>query len=57
MRKTKKYKKLLKVINEAHLSLSNWNDPRPMKIWWAEYKKEEKELEERKMNRIFNTKL
>lgn len=26
------------------------NDPRPMKIWWAEYKKEEKELEDRKLN-------
>ncbi len=25
-------------------------DPRPMKIWWAEYKKEEKELEDRKLN-------
>ncbi len=27
------------------------NDPRPMKIWWAEYKKEEKELEDRKETR------
>ncbi len=26
------------------------NDPRPMSIWWAEYKKEEKELEDRKLN-------
>ena len=26
------------------------NDPRPMKIWWAEYKKEEKELEDKKLN-------
>jgi AbrB family looped-hinge helix DNA binding protein len=26
------------------------NDPRPMKIWWAEYKKEERELEDRKLN-------
>ncbi len=26
------------------------NDPRPMRIWWAEYKKEEKELEDRKLN-------
>lgn len=25
-------------------------DPRPMKIWWAEYKKEEKELEDRKLH-------
>ena len=26
------------------------NDPRPMKIWWKEYKDQEKELEERKLN-------
>jgi|GEM_PF-5352168 hypothetical protein len=26
------------------------NDPRPMKVWWAEYKKEEKKLEDRKTN-------
>jgi AbrB family looped-hinge helix DNA binding protein len=26
------------------------NDPRPMKTWWAEYKKEERELEDRKFN-------
>jgi len=26
------------------------NDPRPMKIWWAEYKQQERELEERKLH-------
>jgi len=30
-------------------------DPRPMKVWWPKYKKEEKELEERKMNLIFKS--
>ncbi len=25
-------------------------DQRPMSIWWAEYKKEEREIEERKLN-------
>jgi AbrB family looped-hinge helix DNA binding protein len=25
------------------------NDPRPMKVWWAEYKKEELDLEDRKL--------
>jgi hypothetical protein len=29
------------------------NDPRPMKVWWKEYKEEEKRLEERKFNKVF----
>ena len=30
-----------------------FNDQRPMNIWWKEFKEEEKQLEERKFNRIF----
>lgn len=32
------------------IGIAKSNDPTPMKIWWPEYKKEEKELEDKKLN-------
>ena len=35
---------------ESLVGIAKSNDQRPMKIWWAEYKKQEQELEDRKSN-------
>ena len=38
------------IFLKSQIGIAKSKDAKPMKIWWAEYKKEEKKLEEKKIN-------